>query len=411
MTRNSIVPAALLAVVLAAGVLPVRPASAADKHTVSEKVGKPIQAAQELLKQKKYKEAIAKLKEADAVSGKSPYETFAVDETLGVAYAQSGDYPNAIKSFEESLTTGMLPDSEVPKRIETLAQMNYEIKNYPKVIEYANRYFKDGGTDDNLRVLLGQTYYLQGDYANASKTLRANAQAIEKGGNPPAENLLLMLMSSDYKQNSDAAYQDDLEKLVTYYPKHDYWVDLLTKVQKKPGFAGRLTLDADRLLVDTGGLDAAAAYIEMAQLAIEAGLPGEAKSIMDKGNAAGLLGKTGDVAREKRLSDMANRQSIEDQKGLDKAAADAQNAETGLPLVKVGEAYASYGQYDKAIAAIQQGIKKGGLKYPEDAKLHLGIIYIKANQPAKAKEILKSVGGNDGTQDLARLWLIQKKLT
>jgi hypothetical protein len=52
---------------------------------------------------------------------------------------------------------------------------------------------------------------------------------------------------------------------------------------------------------------------------------------------------------------------------------------------------------------MQQGIAKGSLKRPEDAKLHLGIAQVMAGD-AKAQATLRSVGGTDGTADLARLW-------
>jgi tetratricopeptide (TPR) repeat protein len=86
---------------------------------------------------------------------------------------------------------------------------------------------------------------------------------------------------------------------------------------------------------------------------------------------------------------------------------DAEAAATGLPWIKLGDAYASYGQYENAIAAFEKGLGKGGLKYPEEAKLHLGLAHLKAGQAAQARAVLGSVGGADGARDLARLWLIK----
>ena len=65
----------------------------------------------------------------------------------------------------------------------------------------------------------------------------------------------------------------------------------------------------------------------------------------------------------------------------------------------------SAGQFDTGLALMEQGIAKGGLRQPEDAKLHLGIAYLAAGQKAKAIQAFKEVGGTDGTADLARLWL------
>ena len=55
---------------------------------------------------------------------------------------------------------------------------------------------------------------------------------------------------------------------------------------------------------------------------------------------------------------------------------------------------------------MEAGIKKGGLRRPEDAKLHLGLAYIQAGQKAKGIQMLKTVQGTDGVADLARLWII-----
>ena len=53
---------------------------------------------------------------------------------------------------------------------------------------------------------------------------------------------------------------------------------------------------------------------------------------------------------------------------------------------------------------MEQGIKKGGLKRPEEATLRLGMAYAMAGQKDKAIATLKTVQGKDGSEDLARLW-------
>ena len=53
---------------------------------------------------------------------------------------------------------------------------------------------------------------------------------------------------------------------------------------------------------------------------------------------------------------------------------------------------------------MQQGIAKGGLKRPEDAKLHLGIAQLLTGNTTQSQSTLRSVSGTDGTADLARLW-------
>ena len=75
--------------------------------------------------------------------------------------------------------------------------------------------------------------------------------------------------------------------------------------------------------------------------------------------------------------------------------------------MQVGYAYVTMGQVDKGVALIEQGIAKGGLKRPEDAKLHLGIAQLQSGKSkGKAVQTLRSVQGKDGAADLGRLWAV-----
>ena len=56
---------------------------------------------------------------------------------------------------------------------------------------------------------------------------------------------------------------------------------------------------------------------------------------------------------------------------------------------------------------VQQGIAKGGLKQPEDAKLRLGMAQMQAAKTRPAGlQTLRSVKGNDGVAEVARLWTL-----
>src|SRR5476649_578818 len=73
-------------------------AYAAD--TVRAEVGKPLQEAQKLASAGKNKEALAKLKEADAVGGKTPNETYLIERVRASAAAAAGDNDAAAHGLE-----------------------------------------------------------------------------------------------------------------------------------------------------------------------------------------------------------------------------------------------------------------------------------------------------------------------
>jgi Tfp pilus assembly protein PilF len=388
--------------------LSVPQARAADqKRTARPQVGEPVRQAGELLKQKKYKEALEKLRAADAVPDKTPYEIYVIEGTRAAIALTAGDDATAEKALEAVVATEILAPQDAITRIAALVQLNYKLKNFAQVASFANRYYREGGTDAELRLLLAQAFYLQNDFANTAKTVRQILDVDAKAGKRPEENLLLMLFNSEYQQKNEAGRIDALETLVTLYPKPQYWADLLTAIQKKPGFSDRLTLDLDRLMAATGAMKTAGDYMEAAQLALLAGLPGDAKAFLDKGAAAGVLGSGAGADRAKRLADMASRQASDDQKSLPQLASEADAASNGLAWVKLGDAYQSYGQYAKAIDAYQKGLKKGGLQNLDEAKLHLGIGYLLSGDKAKAKESFADLSGKDATRNLGQLWLIE----
>ena len=384
-------------------------ALAAQQETVRPDVGKPLQAAQDLLKEHKNREALVKVKEADAVLDKTEYEVSVVEQVRLIAAVGAGEVGVAAKAYDALAATGKASADNLLHFAQAITVNFYQAKDYGNAITWANRYFSGGGADASIRTLIVQAYYLNEDYAGAAKVLGEQIKGIERNGEQPAESQLQLLASSFLKQNDSSGYIATLEKLVGYYPKPDYWADLIHRVAARQGFADRLSLDAERLQFATGVLKTGSQYVELAQLALQAGFPGEAKTVIDKGYAAGVLGTGAETDRHKRLQDLANRTIAEDTKNLPTSEKEALAAKDGNALVVTGLDYLGYGQADKAISLIEQGIAKGGLKYPEDAKLHLGLAYLGTKQKSKAADIFNAVKGADGAADLGRLWALYAK--
>lgn len=377
-------------------------------QTVRPEVGKPLQAAQELMKAGRHNDALAKIAEADAVTAKSPHESLTIARMRGAAAMSAGQSALAISSFETVLASGQLPAAEQVKILQALAGVAYRAKDYAKAASLASRYFKEGGTEATMRTLLVQSHYLGGAHAEAARELHAVVEAEEKAGRVPGEDQLQMLASSYAKLNDAAAYQGVLEKLVAHHPKKEYWADLLRRLPQRSGFSSRLALDVYRLQLATGNLASAADHVEMAQLALQESSPVEAKKIVDQGFVSGVLGVGADADRHRRLRDLAAKAVAEEQRSLanaDAEAATAAAAANGTGLFNLGWTLFQQGQPDKGLAMMELGLRKGGLKRMEEARLHAGVAALHAGQKVKAASLLKAVQGTDGTAELARLWL------
>src|SRR6266853_2113044 len=278
-----------VALIAAASLLPATLAGAADKPTNSAKLAKPLKEANDDIKAKKYADAIGKLKEAEGIAGKTPYDQHLINDMLGFAYARTQNYAEAAKAWEAELDDGFTPQAEVPTRVRQLAEANYQIKNYEKAIEFGNRAIKGGFADEELRTLVGQAYYLKGDWKGTLRFEEALIDSQIKDGKTPKKESLELALSACVKLNDAPCETRALERIVTYYPKPDYWYQLLYTLRQQTSGNDANTLQTYRLMSEVDVLKSPEDYTEMAQLALGAGSPGEAQRVLEKGLAKGGL--------------------------------------------------------------------------------------------------------------------------
>ncbi|MGZ5203001.1 MAG: hypothetical protein ACXWC4_24825, partial [Telluria sp.] len=255
--------------------------------------------------------------------------------------------------------------------------------------------------DPKLRAYLMQNYYKQGKWSE----LEAELKGAEKRGGLN-EDQLGMLANVQLKKNDKAGYVNTIEKLAASYPKARYWEDLLNRVQGKPGFSQRLAVDVYRLKLANGLMKKPSEYMEMSQLVLQAKAPAEAVKVMDKGYKAGVLGTGPDAGRHQRLKDLAAKTMADQTKTEATDEAEYKKGKDGDALVAMGYGLVQAGQTDKGLKMMDEAIKSGTVKNVDEAKLHLGEAYAVAGKKQQAISTLKGVGGNDGSADLARYWIM-----
>jgi len=379
-------------------------ASAQKAEGVRPEVGKPLQAAQSLVKQRKGREAMAEIAKAEAVPNLTSFERQVIAQMKAAASSASGDNDATIRNNTALLDSGKVSGREATSLVQGIAVAYYNKKEYGEAARWTQRYFKEGGSDPSMRTVLLQSYYLGNDCASVSKMLAGAGE-----DRRASEEELQILANCYLRMKDNAGYVSAIEKLVVHYPKASYWTDLLSRVQKKPGFSDRLGLDVYRLRLATNNLSGTNDYLEMAQLALQAGVPAEAKVIVDKGYEVKALGTGADAARHQRLRDLVSKDLAESQKNRAKDEQEALAAKDGNDLVKIGMNYVYEGKADKGISLMEQGIKKGNLRRPDDAKLRLGEAQIYAGKKSAGVQTLRDVKGTDGTADMARLWILNAR--
>ncbi len=140
-------------------------------------------------------------------------------------------------------------------------------------------------------------------------------------------------------------------------------------------------------------------------MATHAGYPEEAKRVLDDAYANKPF--TGsDLAEANKLRVDVNKAVANDhaQQAANEAA--AHNAKDGNSLVSLGLLETVDGNAQQGSQLIVQGIAKGGLRAPEDAKLHLGYAQIKAGQDADALKTFQSINGDPGIGPTVHVWTL-----
>jgi tetratricopeptide (TPR) repeat protein len=378
------------------------------KPKISKQVAVPLQAAQKAMQAKQWDTALAELKKAQEIKDKTPVEVYQIDEFLGYILLQQKKYQQAAVVFERMLNSGLVPAEQVDERTKAVAQMYFQEKEYKKAIEWARKWLDKHPNQEDMMVLLGQAYYLLEDYKNSGEVMSKVVANAEKAGQSPKENYLQIVMSSYFKLDNRDGIADTLKKMVRYYPKTEYWNNLLD-IYRRKNTSDRVTLGYYRLMSDVGVLKDKADYMESAQLAIEAGVPGEAQTMVEKGMENGTLKSTDktEQSRYDRLLAAAKKQATTDRAQLTQLAKDAEKATQGQADVGLGQAYLSYGMVDEAITALQRGIKKGGVTDIDEAQISLGIAYLKKGQKDQARQAFKTVKSESKWVDLADLWSVR----
>jgi hypothetical protein len=382
----------------------------AQADGVRPEVGKHLRDASNFIKGGKYKEALAKVRDAEAVGGRTAAENNAIEGMRVAAASGAGDADSMVKGFEAMKASGRLGQADQLRMMESIAGTYLRNKDNAKALSWAQRYFKEGGNSPTMKQVQQNAQFLSGDMGGTIKDTLEEISADERAGRAPSKDKLNLLLFAAQKKGDANAEGIATEKLLSFYPDQKLWAQILGTLPQKKSFASdRYQLDLFRLRLATGNMREANDYMEMAQLAAQAGYPEEGKQVVDKGIAAGVMGQGTEGARHKRLADLMVKKIGEAKAAAaanEKAAADAKD---GNVFIQLGLASAFGGDAKKGAAQIEEGIAKGNLKRPDDAKLYLGLAYHLAGDTSKAAAAWKSVKGTDGSAELARLWIIQSR--
>jgi tetratricopeptide (TPR) repeat protein len=283
----------------------------------------------------------------------------------------------------------------------TLAQLNMMEERYARALELLNKWFilETNPAPDSF-ILKAQLMYQLERYPDMIEPIQ-NAMQVARKRELQVKEDWYVLLNFAYFQQEDYAQVRDIQKiLLENWPKKRYWFSL----------AGAFTeLGEDQNLVAAydaaytqGMLEKESEFVTMAQLFLQREVPFKAATLLEARMEDGTIQKN---EKNYRLLSQAWQLSQEDERAVPALTQAARLAEDGELDVRLGNAYLNLSEYNDCVSAVRTGIRKGGLRYPENAHISLGMCLYNLRQYSDAKKAFRQAAKVQKSRRISNQWL------
>ncbi len=329
------------------------------------------------------------------------YELANVYNLYAFIHYSREDYNKALRAYEEVVAQPDIPLAMEINTRYTIAQLYFVQEQWQKGIDALLKWFDMTETPNaNAYVLLAQGYYQTKDYNKALANVEKAISMYKEKGKLPKEQWYNLARFLYFEKGDINKTVDVLEELLNYYPKKQYWVQLSHMYGEQQKDARQLA--AMDTAYTQGMLDKGTEQVTMAYLYLNGEIPYQAAKVLDKGIKDGSVD---DTSKNYEILGNAFRQSQEIKKAIPAMEAAAARAETGELYARLGNVYLDGDQNKKAISAINKGLKRGGVKRPDTARLVLGMAYFNDKQYDKARSAFEAAGRDERSETYAKQWL------
>lgn len=377
-------------------------APAAPTLKLSEDVRKLLGEAQAALTKGDLAGAQAKDEAAKALA-KTPDDQYVVAQIgFNIAIAAK-DVAGESAALDGMIASGKLSDADKPKFYGQQGHFAYDAKNFPKAEQAYLAAVAAGSTDRDVYARLADAQSRNGKPADALATLNKVIQNKAAGPVP----------TEWYARGADIAsraklvpqFLDLTAAWLTDYPVKQNLHDTLFIYRQIGKTSGDVDIDLLRLARHAGVLPLATQdnYLDYA-LAVYLKFPNEAVGVLKEGIAAGKLNPaTSQNTRE--ILTLSEPKIAGDKASLSGAVTAANGPKsTFKSVLATADAFASYGDYAKAIDMYKIALTKPGADTGV-TNLRLGVAQAKGGNKDAARASFAAVTGPEAP--IARFWLIQ----
>jgi len=368
------------------------------------KVYERLAEAQVFIEAKQYNEAIEVLRDMEEQSGKralNSYELANLYNLFAFVYYSQEDYPKALRAYENVAKQPDIPLAMEINTRYTIAQLYFVMEEWQKGIDALQAWFKVTDTPSaQAYILLGQGYYQLKDYPNALKNTLIAVNDYRSRDKVPKEQWYSLLRFLYFEDNNIPKTIETLEEMIVYYPKKQYWVQLSHMYGESKDEKSQLAAMETAYVQEM--LDKDREQVTLAYLYLNAEVPYKAAKVLDKG----IKNKSVE-ASSKTLEILGNswRQAQEVAKSIPVMEQAAEKSDKGELFCRLGSVYLDNDNFSKAVDANEKGLKRGGVKRPDNCQLVLGMAYFNLQKYQDARKAFNEAKKDERSEKYAKQWL------
>lgn len=341
----------------------------------------------------------------DATSKKSKlnaYELANVYNTYAFLRYAVEDYKGALNYYQKVIDQR----PQIPVALEvgtlfTIAQLHFLQENWQKGIDTLNQWMAVTEIPNtNAYVLLANGYFQLKDYDRSLENIQIAIDREESAGKLPKEQWYNLARFIHFDRDNFAEALDILEILIMYYPKKQYWVQASHLYGEQKDEARQLAiLEAT---YQQNLLDKSQDLVLLSQLYLNAEVPYPAAKTLEKGFKDEIVE---DDSKNYELAGVAWRQAQEVAKSLPMLELAAAKSEKGELYARLGSVYLDVDKNKEAVEALTKGLKRGGVKREDQARLALGMAHFNLGEFNSARKAFREAAKDKRAKAFAQQWL------
>lgn len=329
------------------------------------------------------------------------YELANVYNLYAFVHYSREDYGRALGAYENVVSQPDIPLAMEINTRYTIAQLYFVQEQWQQGVNALLKWFDmTQSPNANAYVLLSQGYYQLKQFDKALDNIEIAIADYDDRGKIPKENWYNLARFLHAERDDQKATIDILEKLITFYPKKDYWVQLSYMYSEQNRSTDQLGALETAYVQDM--LEKDGEYRSMASLFLNAEVPWKAAQVLREGFDNEIVE---DNSKNWELLAGSLRQAQEVQAAIPAMKKAAEKSDDGELYARLGSIYLDAERYDDAIEAVTKGLQRGGVKRPDQARLVLGMAHFNKDQYQSARQAFRAAGRDERSEQYARQWI------